>query len=142
MIILPAKEFNMEWIHKRKFLCHLPTQIVMPCYYTGEMIAPRLNTAYCYQLDSKLFPPKEEKHEYGRSWHYQNAVEIHEDCGDDGHTDFEFMRKFVLLYANELPKNFLEYRDMLDKLHEYEWSLREEKHKQLMFSDYRYNFNY
>lgn len=126
MKILPAKEFNMEWLYNRKFLCHLPTEIVTPCYYTGEMIVPRLKTAYCYQLDSKIFPPKEEKNDTARSYHYQYAVEIHEDYGDDGHTDFVFMRKFVVLYANELPKNFLEYRNMLDNLHEYEWSFSQQ----------------
>lgn len=143
MKFISASEFNAKYIFSRFFICNLPTEFVLPCRHTGNMFNPfeRMNRVYAYHLPPRDFPYKIVKTSNSERWISQVAIEVWEDYGDDGHTKYSFRNKFILVYEDELPKDFLTYQDLLSKLYNEEREF-EEKNKQLDFSSYCYNWFY
>ena len=139
MKLITDKEFNGEWLRERFEICKLPTEFVLPSRHEGEMYAPIPMMAYGYRLPAKDFPPKREDGTFGTSkytaYHYQVAVEIHEDYGDDGHTEYQFMNKLVIMYENEIPKNFKEYSTFLNDVYTFEKE-QQDPYEQLNFYKY------
>lgn len=117
MKILKAKDFNGEWLCYRRFLCNLPTEMVIPDRYDNINIPP-IKRVYYYILPRKDFPPKEVNMLNSRSWYDQVAIEVYSDHGDDGHTDYIFMNKFILLYYDEIENfTFIKYEELMSKMY-------------------------
>ena len=102
----------------RQFLCHLPTEVVIPYAgngYTGpyvwmnhmqpiDMQHIPLATAYFYRCSDTL-------ENIDRKFKYY--IEIHQNYGDDGHVEWQFTG--TLLGTDKLPETFKEYKDMVNK---------------------------
>lgn len=135
MKLISSKEFNGEWLRTRFEICKLPTEFVLPSKYEGEMYMPIPLMAYGYKLPSKEFPPQIEKGEDYTTYHYQVAVEVHENYGDDGHTEYQFMNQLVIMYDNEIPKSFKEYSKFLNDVYAFEKE-QQDPYEQLNFYKY------
>jgi len=142
MKLVKASEFNGEWLNSRFEICKLPTEFVLPSRHEGDMFMPTPCIAYGYRLPTKDFPPKredgvfEDKHKY-TAYHSQVAIEIHEDYGSDGHVEYQFMNQLAVMYENEIPKNFKEYRELLHDVWEME---KEQRDPAEQLTLYRYSW--
>lgn len=135
MKIIGLKDFNVKWLRGRHFLCFLPTELVLE-KPNQEF---RLNEAFYYYTD---FPPVLKEGNYNGSRYSQNvrtvAIEVHENYGDDGHTDYVFRDKFILLEETEVPKDFEEYRKLINEA--YSLEIRSNEH-QLNFNDVKWVYD-
>ena len=125
MKLITSKEFNGEWLQSRFEVCKLPTEFVLPSKYEYEMYIPNLNIAYGYRLPCGDFPPKMENGDRYTAYHYQVAIEIHDDYGSDGHVAYQFMNQLAIMYENEIPKNMKEYRQLLHDVNKLEKEQRD-----------------
>ncbi len=116
MKIIPAKEFNAEWLRSRFFVCELPTEFVIPCRYTGVSTMPPIRRVYGYRLPHKLFPYKNNNS--------QIAIEVYINSGDDGHVDYTFQEKFIIMYDTEIFEyfNIINYEELIASMYEIEQS--------------------
>jgi hypothetical protein len=135
MNILKTNQFNPEWLKQRLFVCYLPTEMVIPNRYSESLTIPPLDSVYAYKLPTKEFPVKVVKTPTSHCWNQQVAIEIHEDWGSDGHTNYTFSQKFVIVYDNEIPKTFKEYEILKKAVYDYEDKLiRDDPQLELNFS--------
>lgn len=141
MIILQAKDFNAEWLQHRLFLCYLPTEIVVPYtkVYSGMgaiFDIPPIDCVYRYRLPDDAFPHKYVKIERGINYVGQSAIEVHSDWGTDGHTDYRFVNKFIVVYNDEIEDfTFTNYKKLIGEMYDYEERLRNPM-EQLSFNNY------
>ena len=115
---LQLSEFKPQWIKNRIRICALPTEFVYPCRYTYKTfdIIPKL--AYGYRIDRDDMTPIHKKEKNWESYTNWVAVELHGDCGDDGHVDYIFRDLFLLVPEDELPKDTDEYLKLISKYYE------------------------
>jgi hypothetical protein len=149
MTILPSKDLTGEDLQDRYFVCYLPTEIVIPCRYTGNMDY-RLRQAFAYRLPYKRFPVKHEegKDERGNRYsanHSLIAMECHENYGSDGHVDYSLQPYYLMFYENEAKYydiDFKSYTDLTSLAYDLHKKIREVKENQLTFNSLNWVYNH
>ena len=126
MTTLPADQFNGKWIGSRFMVCELPTEFVWP-NDKGERYNLQPKRAYGYCVSPDLIPFEVEKGKNFTRNHCFYAIEVWEDWGNDGHTQYSFANMFFVVRDDQVPENFVEYRELTGKLYE---ERQEERNRQ------------
>ena len=149
MKLVHIKNFTGEDLRARQFLCYLPTEIVIPCPYTGKMEYD-LDRVFAYRLPRKKFPVWQHngKFEDGKrfqAWYDQIAIEWHTDCGDDGHTRYKLQNYYIVVYENEIDLSnitFDAYKVLSDRAYDLNEIRLNQEQQQLTFNHVASPYSY
>jgi hypothetical protein len=149
MTILPSKDLTGEDLRDRYFVCYLPTEIVIPCRYTGNMDYC-LRQAFAYRLPYKRFPVKriegKDANGHGYKWNYQQiAMECYENYGSDGHIDYTLQPYFMIFYEDEIKHqniDFKTYSELTNTAYNLYREIRDSKGSQLTFNSLNWVYNH